>query len=84
MKKTLGILVSLAVTLFNIAVPGLGASYATYFKSVRLEFLIVTVNTALFLLGLPERYRRPHCLFQMPPNQSHSFESVWKQVHQCS
>jgi len=51
--------VSLAVTLFNIAVPGLGASYAVYFYNVRLEFVIVTIITTLILVALPERYRRP-------------------------
>lgn len=52
--------VTLAVTLFNIAVPGLGASYADYFSNVRLEFVLVTVITSLALVALPERYRRPH------------------------
>lgn len=51
--------VALAVTLFNIAVPGLGASYAVYFNNVRLEFVLVTIVTSLVLLALPERYRRP-------------------------
>ena len=50
--------VALAVSLFNIAVPGLGASYAVYFSNVRLEFILVTVITSLILLALPERYRR--------------------------
>ncbi len=51
--------VPLAVTLFNIAVPGLGASYAVYFSNVRLEFILVTVVTSLVIQALPERYRRP-------------------------
>ena len=51
--------VALAASLFNIAVPGLGASYAVYFSNVRLEFILVTVITSLILLALPERYRRP-------------------------
>ncbi len=51
--------VSLAVSLFNIAVPGLGASYAVYFSNVRLEFILVTVTTSLVLLALPKRFRRP-------------------------
>jgi len=51
--------VPLAVTLFNIAVPGLDASYAVYFSNVRLEFVLVTVVTTLVLLALPERFRRP-------------------------
>lgn len=51
--------VVLQVTFFNLAVPGLGASYATYFSNVRLEFVLVTGITALILLALPERYRRP-------------------------
>jgi len=51
--------VVLQVTFFNIAVPGLGASYATYFGNVRLEFVLVSGITALILLALPERYRRP-------------------------
>jgi len=51
--------VPLAVTLFNIAVPGLHASYAVYFSNVRLEFILVMVITSLILVALPERYRRP-------------------------
>lgn len=51
--------VPLAVTLFNIAVPDLEASYAVYFSNVRLEFVLVTAVTSLVLLALPERYRRP-------------------------
>jgi hypothetical protein len=51
--------VPLAATLFNIAVPDLGASYLNYFSNVRLEFVLVTVITSLVLLALPERYRRP-------------------------
>lgn len=51
--------VTLQVSLFNIAVPGLGASYAVYFSNVRLEFILVTVITALVLLALPEHYRKP-------------------------
>jgi len=51
--------VTLQVSLFNFAVPGLGASYAEYFSNVRLEFILVTSITSLVLLALPERYRRP-------------------------
>jgi len=51
--------VILQVTLFNIAVPSLGASYAVYFSNVRLEFILVTVITSLILLALPKRYRKP-------------------------
>jgi hypothetical protein len=51
--------VPLAVTLFNMAVPNLDASYAVYFSNVRLEFVLVTIVTTLVLLALPERYRRP-------------------------
>jgi hypothetical protein len=51
--------VTLTVPLHNIAVPGLGATHADYFSSVRLEFILVTVITSLVLLALPERYRRP-------------------------
>jgi hypothetical protein len=51
--------VILQVTLFNIAVPNLGASYMVYFGNVRLEFILVTVITSLILLALPEHYRRP-------------------------
>lgn len=51
--------VTLQVSLFNLAVPGLGASYAVYFSNVRLEFVLVTAITSLVLLALPERYRRP-------------------------
>ncbi len=51
--------VALSVLLHNIAVPGLGASFVGYFRSVRLEFILVTIITSLALLALPERYRRP-------------------------
>lgn len=51
--------VTLQVTLFNLAVPDLGATYRVYFSNVRLEFVIVTVITSLTLAALPERYRRP-------------------------
>jgi hypothetical protein len=51
--------VILQVSLFNLAVPSLGASYGVYFSNVRLEFVLVTVITSLFLLALPERYRKP-------------------------
>lgn len=51
--------VVLQVTFFNIAVPGLEASYATFFSNVRLEFILVSGITALILVALPERYRRP-------------------------
>jgi len=51
--------VILQVSLFNIAVPGLGASYAVWFSNVRLEFVLVTVITSLILVALPERYRKP-------------------------
>jgi hypothetical protein len=51
--------VTLQVSLFNLAVPGLGASYAVYFSNVRLEFVLVTGITSLVLLALPERYRKP-------------------------
>jgi hypothetical protein len=49
----------LSVLLHNLAVPGLGATLAAYFRNVRLEFAIVTIITALILLALPKRYRRP-------------------------
>lgn len=51
--------VTLQVSLFNLAVTGLGASYTDYFRNVRLEFILVTIITSLVLLALPERYRRP-------------------------
>ena len=51
--------VILQVFLFNLAVPGLGASYSVYFNNVRLVFILVTVITSLILLALPERYRKP-------------------------
>jgi hypothetical protein len=51
--------VPLAASLFNLAVPGLGASYVVYFSNVRLEFILVTVTTSLILVALPERYRKP-------------------------
>jgi hypothetical protein len=59
--------VTLQVSLFNIAVPGLGASYTEYFRNVRLEFILVTFITSLVLLALPERYRRPQWY---EPNQA--------------
>jgi hypothetical protein len=49
----------LSVILHNITVPGLGATFMGYFSNVRLEFILVLVITALILLALPERYRRP-------------------------
>lgn len=57
--------VFLQVSLFNIAVTGLGASYSGYFMNVRLEFILVTIITSLVLLALPERYRRPQWYEQM-------------------
>lgn len=51
--------VALAITLFKIAVPQLGTTYAFAFSSVRLEFPLVTAITSLILLALPERYRKP-------------------------
>jgi hypothetical protein len=51
--------VTLQVSLFNIAVPGLGASYSVYFSNVGLEFILVSGITSLILLALPERYRKP-------------------------
>ena len=51
--------ISLSVFLHNLAVPSLGATLGTYFRNVGLEFAIVTIITALILLALPERYRRP-------------------------
>lgn len=50
---------SLQVILFNLAVPGLGATFAVWFSNIRLEFILVSVITSLILLALPERYRRP-------------------------
>jgi len=50
---------SLQVILFNIAVPGLGATFAVWFSNIRLEFILVSVVTSLVLVALPERYRRP-------------------------
>lgn len=51
--------VTLQVSLFNIAVPGLGVSYSVFFSNVRLEFILVSGITSLILLALPERYRKP-------------------------
>lgn len=58
--------VFLQVSLFNIAVPGLEASYIGYFSNVRLEFILVTAITSLVLLALPERYRRPQWVEPRP------------------
>jgi hypothetical protein len=49
----------LQVTLGNIAIPGLGASYAVWYSNIRIEFILVTVITSLILLALPTRYCRP-------------------------
>ena len=58
--------VILQVSLFNIAVPGLRASYVGYFSNVRLEFVLVTAITSLILLALPERYRKPQWFESKP------------------
>jgi hypothetical protein len=63
--------VTLQVSLFNIAVPGLGATYMGYFTNVRVEFPLVTVITSLILLALPERYRRPRW-YESKPADSRS------------
>lgn len=66
--------VILQVSLFNVVVPGLGASYAVYFSNVRLEFILVTVITSLVLLALPERYRRPQWIEpKNAPDQNREF-----------
>ena len=49
----------LQVSLYNIAVPGLGASYAVYFRNIPVELILIIVLTSLILLALPERFRRP-------------------------
>jgi hypothetical protein len=68
--------VFLQVSLFNLAVPGLGASYAAWFSNVRLEFVLVTVITSLILLALPERYRKPQWYKpRHTPDQSSEFPS---------
>jgi hypothetical protein len=51
--------VSLSVLFHNIAVPTLGATWAGYVGTVRLEFVFVAGITSLVLLALPGRYRRP-------------------------
>jgi hypothetical protein len=51
--------VTLQVSLFNVAVPGLGASLEVWFRNVRLELILVSGITSLTLLALPERYRKP-------------------------
>jgi len=68
--------VTLAATLFNIAVPGLGASYLVYFSNVRIEFPLVVVITSLILLALPERYRKPQWyeIKQAPDRNVHDEE----------
>jgi len=53
------LLAVLQVTLYNIAVPGLGASYAVYFNNIPVELTLIIVITSLILLGLPARYRKP-------------------------
>ena len=47
------------VPLFNIAVPGLGATFMGYFSSAIPEAITTMVVTSLILLALPQRYRRP-------------------------
>lgn len=72
--------VALAVTLFNIAVPGLGASYAVYFSNVRIEFVLVTVITSLILVALPERYRQPQWFIsKKEPDQAIEFQTNGKE-----
>jgi hypothetical protein len=53
------ILFLIQVSLFNIAVPGLGATYMGYFSNVIPESISTIVITSLILLALPERFRRP-------------------------
>ena len=53
------ILAVLQVTLYNIAVPGLGATYVFYFNNIPVELTLIIVITSLILLGLPARYRKP-------------------------
>lgn len=65
--------VTLQVTLFNFAVPGLGASYPGYFRNIRLEFVLVTGITSLVLIALPERFRRPHW-YELNPELGHESE----------
>jgi len=72
--------VSLAVSLFNIAVPGLDASYGVYFSNVRLEFILVTTITSLILLALPERYRKPQWYDpKNAPVQNDEVQNKWKE-----
>ena len=47
------------VPLFNIAVPGLGATYMGYVINVIPESISTIVVTSLILLALPEYYRKP-------------------------
>ncbi len=47
------------VPLFNIAVPGLGATFMGYTRDAIPEFITTTVITSLILLALPQRLRRP-------------------------
>ncbi len=60
---TLGIFYTLLwliqAPLFNIAVPGLGATFMGYFSSAIPEAITTIVVTSLILLALPQRYRRP-------------------------
>jgi hypothetical protein len=62
-SMTLGIyyviLAILQVSLYNFAVPGLGASYVVYFRNIPVELLLIIFLTSLILLALPARYRRP-------------------------
>ena len=53
------LLAVLQVTLYNIAVPSLGASYAIYFRNIPVELILIIFLTSLILLALPERYRKP-------------------------
>jgi ABC-type amino acid transport system permease subunit len=53
------LLAVLQVTLYNIAVPGLGASYVVYFRNIPVELILIFVLTSLILLALPKRYRKP-------------------------
>ena len=50
---------SIQVPLFNIAVPGLGATFVGYLTDAIPEAMTTTIITSLILLALPQRYRRP-------------------------
>jgi hypothetical protein len=67
------------VPLFNIAVPGLRATFVGYLTDFIPEAITTTVVTSLILLGLPQRYRRPQWYEpKQIPDQGGEIQDEWK------